>query len=212
VTLPRLLACTPPSGSVDADVVLRWRDAGALELGLALWLREPEASPRELVVGRLRRLVMRARAVEVPILLGIDAAAIGEAAAVIEAEGLAGVQLRADPDRAALERVRERLPSALVGRSSHDAQAGDHDLVDLTCFGPVFEPHTRTTGDDKRPQGLAALSTIAGTNGAWVLALGGIDGERAAACLGAGAHGVAGISAFFAERDGALAALVNALG
>jgi thiamine-phosphate pyrophosphorylase len=208
---PRLLACTPPAGSVDADVVLRWRDAGALELGLALWLREPEASPRELVVGRLRRLVMRARAARVPILLGIDAAAIGEAAAVIEAEGLAGVHLRADPDRAALERVRERLPGALVGRSSHDAHAGDHDLVDLTCFGPVFEPHTRTAGDDKRRQGLPALSTIAAATGAWVLALGGVDGERAAACIGAGARGVAGISAFFAPTPAMLPAIVAAL-
>jgi thiamine monophosphate synthase len=208
---PRLLACTPPAGSVDADVVLRWRDAGALELGLALWLREPQASPRELVVGRLRRLVMRARAVDVPILLGIDAAAIGEAAAVIEAEGLAGVQLRADPDRAALERVRERLPGALVGRSSHDAQAGDHDLVDLTCFGPVFEPHTRAPGDDKRPQGLDALAALAAAPGAWVLAVGGVDGERASDCVRVGARGLAGISSFFAAGDSALAALVLAL-
>lgn len=212
MTPPRLLACTPPSGSVDPDAVLRWRDAGAIEVGLALWLREPGASPRELVVGRLRPLVMRARAAGLPILLGIDASAIGEAAVVVDAEGLAGVQLRADPDRGALERVRERLSGALVGRSSHDAGAADHDLVDFTCFGPVFDPRTRVAGDDKRAQGIAALGRIAGAPRAWVLALGGVDASHAGACVQAGARGVAGISAFFGEGPDELAALVRALG
>jgi thiamine monophosphate synthase len=212
VTPPRLLACTPPAGPVDEDAVLRWRDAGVLEIGLALWLREPGASPRELVVGRLRPLLVRARAADVPIVLGIDVDAIDEAAAVIEAEGLAGVQLRADPSRDAIVRAREQLPAATIGRSSHDAHAGDHELVDFTCFGPVFAPRTRTAGDDKRAQGVGALAICAAAPHAWVLAIGGVHGGRVSDCIAAGAVGVAGISSFFAAEHGrGLAAYVRAL-
>jgi thiamine-phosphate pyrophosphorylase len=212
VTPPRLLACTPPTDAVDDDAVLRWRDAGALELGLALWLREPGASPRELVVGRLRPLLVRARAAGVPIVLGVGADAIDEAAVIVEAEGLAGVQLRGDPGRDALVRARERLPAALVGRSCHDASAGDHELVDFTCFGPVFGPRTRTAGDDKRPQGVGELAICAAAPHAWVLAIGGVHGGRAADCIAAGAVGIAGISSFFAaEHRRGLAAFVAAL-
>ena len=212
MTSPRLLACTPPAGAVDEDVVLRWRDAGVLELGLALWLREPGASARELVVGRLRPVLVRARAFGVPIVIGVDAEAIDEAAAIVAAEGLAGVHLRRDPSRAAIVHVRERLPGAMIGRSSHDASAGDHELVDFTCFGPVFGPHTRARGDDKRPQGLGELAIAAAAPHAWVLAIGGVDGSRAADCIGAGAVGLAGISSFFGEsarRE--LAAFVRAM-
>lgn len=205
----RLLACTPPRGPVDADAVLRWRDAGALDLGLALWLREPDVSPRELVVGRLRPLLLRARAAAVPVVLGIDAEAIGEAAAVVDAEGLAGVHLRRDPSRDAL--VSARRMFTIVGRSCHDASAGDHHLVDHTCFGPVFAARTRIAGDDKRPQGLAALATCAAHDGAWVLAIGGITASDAPACLHAGARGLAGIAGFFASPPAELAAWVTSL-
>jgi thiamine-phosphate pyrophosphorylase len=210
VTPPRLLACTPPVGPVDDGAVLRWRDAGALDLGLALWLREPGASPRELVVGRLRPLLWRARAAGVPVVLGIDADAIGEAAAVVEADGLAGVHLRGDPSRDALATARRSF--ALVGRSSHDASVGDHDLVDYTCFGPVFAPRTRIAGDDKRPQGLAALAACAEHDGAWVLAIGGVTGSDAPACIRAGARGLAGIAGFFSSPPAELAAWVTSLG
>jgi thiamine-phosphate pyrophosphorylase len=204
------LACTPPVGSVDDDAVSRWRDAGALELGLALWLREPGASPQALVGGRLRALARRARAAGVPIVLGCAAADVELAAGVIEAEGLAGVHVRGDPDREALSRLRARLPVALVGRSSHDADAGDHDLVDYTCFGPVFAPRTRTAGDDKRPQGLSALARAAARGR--VVAVGGIDASTAAACIAAGASGLAGIASFFAPSAAAdLAAFIAAM-
>jgi len=201
------VAATPPQGTVDDAIVLRWRDAGALELGLVLWLREPGASPRELVVGRLRPLLVRARAFDVPIVLGVATAALDEAAVIVRAEGLAGVHLRGDPDRTGLEHARARMPGALLGRSSHDADAGDHALVAYTCFGPVFGPRTRMQGDDKRPHGLPALERCATAPDAWVLALGGIEPDTARECVGAGARGVAGISAFFAADDPALARL-----
>jgi len=165
------------------------------------------------VVGRLRPVLVRARAAGVPIVLGIAADAIDEAAAIVEAEGLAGVHLRGDPDREALVQARERLPAALIGRSSHDPHAGDHELVDYSCFGPVFGPRTRTPGDDKRPQGVGALAICAAAPHAWVLAIGGVHGGRAADCIAAGAVGVAGISSFFAAAHArGLAAFVAAVG
>jgi len=101
------------------------------------------------------------------------------------------------------------------GRSCHGAAA----LADAAAEGsryallsPVFSPGSKP--GDTRPtlgvDGLAAMQPA----GLPVLALGGIDPARAAACVRAGAHGVAGIGAFFADahvRRNAARALVDAV-
>ncbi|HWB76428.1 MAG TPA: thiamine phosphate synthase [Nannocystaceae bacterium] len=189
-----LFAITPPSGAVDPDCIDRWHEAGARGR-IALWLREPGAQPWQLIGARLRAIIARARVHGVPILLGIDASAIDEAARLVIDERFAGVVLRGDPDRAALLRARDRLRSAAwLGRSVHDPDAADHDLCDFSVLGPIFAPHTGKPFAST-PLGLDALGRAPAD--AFVVALGGIDGTRASACLAAGARGLAGIRSFF---------------
>lgn len=189
-----LVAITPPSGAVEPDAIDRWHEAGARGR-VALWLREPGARPGQLVGGRLHAIIERARAHRVPILLGIDAGAIDEAARMVIDERLAGVVLRGDPDREALVRARDRLRSAAwLGRSVHDPDAGDHELCDFSVLGPIFVPHTGKPFTTT-PLGVDALGRPPAD--AFVVAVGGIDASTAAACLAAGARGLAGIRSFF---------------
>ncbi len=94
------------------------------------------------------------------------------------------------------------LSAPWLGRSCHGAPQPGHALVDYTLFAPVFAP---TTGQPSRPlgsklpAGLDALRTWTAAPGACVFALGGVGPVTAAACLAAGAHGLAGIGVFFGE-------------
>jgi hypothetical protein len=78
------------------------------------------------------------------------------------------------------------------------AALGAHVLV----FAPVFAPRCKP----RQGRGVAALAELAASTPLPVLALGGVIPERAAACLGAGARGVAALSPFSAPDQDALAA------
>lgn len=81
-----------------------------------------------------------------------------------------------------------------VGRSTHDAdEPGADAAADYWLFGTVFPTASKpgVTG-----AGLTALRAAVHAASAPVLAIGGIDPERAAACAAAGAGGVAAIGAF----------------
>ena len=89
-----------------------------------------------------------------------------------------------------------------LGRSCHGAPRPGDALVDYTLFAPVFAPTTTQPGrppGSKIPAGLAALRAWTAAPGAVIYALGGISPANAAACLAAGAHGLAGIGVFFGE-------------
>lgn len=208
-----LFAITPPDGAVDPALIDRWHDAGA-HGHIAVWLREPGRRPEVLLGTRLRPLVEHARRCGVPMVLGVDAAAIESAAEVVAREGLAGVVLRGDPTRAQLVAARARLgPLAWLGRSSHRADAADHDACDFTALAPIFAPHT-PKGITATALGTDALAHAAALPHAHIVALGGLDAARAAACLDAGAHGLAGIRSFFgapAQVDQDVAAFCTAL-
>jgi thiamine monophosphate synthase len=206
----RLLAITPPTGAVPPNIVARWLAAGAREVGLAVLLREPGRDPRELLAadGRLAAVRRRCRDAGIPLLLNLDPAAV--ATVDLAAAGLAGLHLRGDPDLAALTRGRDHLRTEsepvlsdrLLGRSCHGRPQPGHALVDYTLFAPVFPPTTAQPGapvGSKLPAGLAALTAWTREPGAVVFALGGIGPATAAACLAAGAHGLAGIGVFFGE-------------
>jgi thiamine-phosphate pyrophosphorylase len=115
-----------------------------------------------------------------------------------------GVHLTAHPDELTPQQVRSlfvhaRLPSPIVSVSCHtpaDLARARHHFADLILFGPVFEK--RVEGElVARGAGLEALSlACAIAQGVPVLALGGITGENTAACMAAGAAGVAGIRTF----------------
>ena len=113
--------------------------------------------------------------------------------------------------------VLRRLAPAgcLVGASVHsleEAMAAERDGADFVVFGPVYDtPSKRAFGP---PQGLVALSRVAAGVRAPVLGVGGITARRAREVIGAGAAGVAVISALVAAARPAeqVKAFLDAIG
>jgi thiamine-phosphate pyrophosphorylase len=84
----------------------------------------------------------------------------------------------------------------LLGRSVHGLDAAceaESQGADYLVFGPVF---ATATHPGRAALGLAALRAVAGAVLIPVLAIGGVDPVRAAACLEAGAAGFAAIRYF----------------
>ncbi len=119
------------------------------------------------------------------------------------------------PERRGLrDALRRRGPGRLVGASTHsreravDAAAAG---VDFVTFGPVFETASKPGAPAR---GLDALADVCAAVTVPVLAIGGVTPERAAACVEAGAHGVAVIGAVMEapEVGGVVRAFERALG
>jgi len=94
---------------------------------------------------------------------------------------------------------REMTPSGfLLGVSCHSAEevrAAAEEGADYLIFGPVFSPLSKAVPSP--PVGVAGLArAVAAAGKAPVLALGGITRANIAACIEAGAAGVAGISLY----------------
>jgi thiamine-phosphate pyrophosphorylase len=108
---------------------------------------------------------------------------------VVEAAGAGGVHLPSTGDPAA---VRRRLAHALIGVSTHSAEEAAAQLragADYVTLSPIFLT-------DSKPGygpalGLDALAAAASMASGPIVALGGVGPENAAACLTAGAHGIA---------------------
>lgn len=110
--------------------------------------------------------------------------------------GAAGVHLPADslPADAVRRAAGRRL---LIGVSTHslaEARAAERAGADYIFFGPVFETESKLAYGP--PQGLEKLSAVCAALKIPVLAIGGIDAERARLALARGAAGVAAISYF----------------
>jgi thiamine-phosphate pyrophosphorylase len=90
----------------------------------------------------------------------------------------------------------------LVGASTHaveEAVAAARAGADWIVFGPVYDtPSKRAWGP---PQGLARLREAARAVDVPVIAIGGVTPARVDDVLGAGAHGVAAISAILAADE-----------
>lgn len=98
----------------------------------------------------------------------------------------------------------------LVGASCHSPEAAAraaHEGANYIFFGPVFATPSKAAFG--APQGLARLAEVCRGVSIPVLAIGGITAENAAACLEAGAAGIAAIRLFQETSD--LAALAGKL-
>lgn len=115
-----------------------------------------------------------------------------------------GVHLTSSPEELAPHQVRELytyagLPAPIVSVSCHtptDIARARHHAADFIVFGPVFEK--RVDGElITAGVGVEALAlACAVAQPVPVLALGGITDGNSAACLAAGAAGIAGIRLF----------------
>jgi len=136
---------------------------------------------RDLVAGAVARTTATTRIV------------VSDRVDVAVAAGAAGVHLPASGLSAS--RVRLVAPALLVGRSIHGQdRPDDREACDYLMFGTVFASESK--GEGSVGAGLDALRDAVRGVGRPVVAIGGVTPERAAACLTAGAVGVAAIGAF----------------
>jgi len=129
-----------------------------------------------------------------------DAAVIvNDRADIARMAGAAGVHVGQDdlpPDA-----VRAVFPEGVVGLSTHDRAQVDLALAsaaDYVAVGPIFATATKETGYSARG---VALVAAAAARGKRVVAIGGIDLERAPQVLEAGADSVAVIGDLFTGGD-----------
>jgi thiamine-phosphate pyrophosphorylase len=163
---------------------LRAPDLGATIVQLrnpAATVRELEREASELVAGSSVPVVVSAR---------VDVALATRAA---------GVNLP-EPDLTIADARRLLGGDRLVGRSVHSVGAAleaEEEGADYVIFGPVF---ATASHPGRAAAGLGALAGVAAAVRIPVLAIGGVDPERAAECLRKGAAGYAAISLFERER------------
>ncbi len=166
--------------------VVAGADAGRLAISRGatiLQLRAPGSNARELEV-EARELVA---ASTLPVLLS-------SRCDIALACGAAGVNL---PERdIPVAEARRLLGDRIVGRSVHSidaARGAEAEGADFVIFGPVWPSASHPGGE---AQGLDALAGVARAVELPVLAIGGIDADRARQCLAAGAAGYAAIRMF----------------
>ncbi|HEY3378015.1 MAG TPA: thiamine phosphate synthase [Armatimonadota bacterium] len=172
----------------------------------AVQLREKDLTPRELYA-----LAEEARGVLTP--YGAQLL-LNDRADVACAAQAAGVHLTTTSLTPAAARCALHAGS-LVGVSTHtlaEARFAETFGADFITFGPVF--YTASKAPYGVPRGLDALREVCAAVTIPVFALGGVTPERIPACLDAGAHGVAAISALLDVPDiaAAVGAFADALG
>jgi thiamine-phosphate diphosphorylase len=197
---PKLVAITDLERASVEELVTRSRAlcSAATPGSLAVLLRDHRASARvRLELGRQLREVTRSFGQSIWVADRLDLALSLQADGLHLGEG----SVSARDARALLP------PGTLVSRACHELRpANDPELagVDALLLSPVLEPRKG------RPAlGLEALATFTSQSNITVLALGGVTAATAAACLVAGARGVAAMGAAWSDDA---PALLRALG
>jgi len=166
----------------------------------AVQLREKDLSADELEPW-IARLAAVTRAGGAKLIVNRDASITADEeaflAASLEADGFHFPEHTPFP--AAL---RKRFPGRLVGISTHTRQsalAATLEGADFVTFGPVFATPSKARYGP--PLGVDALCDTCAAVKIPVFALGGVTPENAAACVEAGAQGVAAVSAVMEAPD-----------
>ena len=138
---------------------------------------------------------------------------VHEDVAAAQAAGAAGVHLPAGGSPAAARAVLG--DAARIGLSAHDYEdivRAETEGADYVSLSPIFESASKPGYGPAL--GLDELADLAAKSVIPVLALGGVNVDNAAACLAAGANGVAVMGAVMAAADprAATSALVAGLG
>ena len=194
--LPRLHAVTDAETLRAEDFGVRAAAIAAAGPAVALHARDRSAGGAALAAAATRLLAL-ARPPEAAVF-------VSGRPDIAAALGAHGVQLAAG-DLAPAD-ARRLLPGGWIGRSVHDlaeAAAAVAEGADFLIVGNVYE----TDSHPGRPAaGLDLLRTVSAL-GRPVIAIGGLDAERAREARAAGAYGVAAIRALWHAKDAAAAAL-----
>jgi thiamine-phosphate pyrophosphorylase len=152
-----------------------------IRLGVDLiQIREKDVGARELFDFTLAAVKARQADVQAH---GRTKILVNTRADVALAAGADGVHLPSNAPR-------ETLSGLLLSRACHTLAEVRESSADLITFGPVFASPGKGT-----PVGLEALRAACSL-GKRVYALGGVNWDNAAACMDAGAEGIAGIRLF----------------
>jgi len=166
----------------------------ALAGGVTMVQLRDKQAPRPLFLDQARRMLALLRPAGVPLI-------INDRVDVALAVGADGVHVGQD-DMAAAEARRLLGPDAIVGLSvSRPEECGGADpaVVDYVGLGPVFP--TDTKPDTPPPLGIGGVRALRPRLALPVVAIGGIGAGNAAGLVGAGADGVAVVSAICGAPD-----------
>jgi thiamine-phosphate diphosphorylase len=188
--LPRLHALTNDTICRGADFGIQAAAIAAAGSGVALHARAPESNAAQLTVFA-RRLVALAKPTEAAVI-------VSGRPEIARTLGAQGVQLRAgDLD---VRDARAVLGQGWIGRSVHSeaeaeaaAAAGADYLITGTIFESASHPGRAATGLE--------MVTRCARLGVPVIAIGGMNPERARQAREAGGWGVAAISALWLAGD-----------
>ena len=188
--LPRLHAVTNDVICRGADFGIQAAAIAAAGSAVAIHARAPGSTAAQQTIFA-QRIMALARPAEASVIVS----ARPDLAAAIDAQG---VQLRADDLTVADARM--VFTKGWIGRSVHseaEAQAAVEEGADYLLVGTIFASPSHP---DQPAGGLEMITTIAAL-GRPVIAIGGMNAERAAAARDAGAWGIAAISALWGMKD-----------
>lgn len=194
--LPRLHAITNDAVCRGADFGIQAAAIAAAGSGVALQARAPESNAAQLTVFA-KRLLALAKPAEAAVI-------VSARPDIARALGAQGVQLRTgDLD---VGDARAVLGPGWIGRSVHseaEARAAVDAGADYLITGTIFESASHP---GRAATGLEMVSRCARL-GVPVIAIGGMNPERARQAVEAGAWGVAAISALWLAGDPYAAAM-----
>jgi thiamine-phosphate pyrophosphorylase len=189
---------------VDVDAIGSEKDLGTLALaaargGATIIQYRDKKSPTHLMVERARRIRDALRETGIPLV-------VNDRLDVVLAVGANGVHVGRDDMR--VGDVRRLLgPDAIIGltvKNEADAEAAIAGDIDYACIGGLFETPAKHNPDG--PIGFDGYSRLAQIIRARkpdlpIGAIAGIDLQRTAPAIAAGADGIAVISAIFRQDD-----------